>query len=64
MSDTTIKRGDLVRITAGGKVYKVIRFTRVGRVFLSADADHVDAAQRLPDANSTYDPDSLIRVDD
>jgi hypothetical protein len=59
-----LKRLDLVRITEGGKVYKVIRFTREGRVFLSADADHPDAAQRLPDANMTYDPDSLIRVDD
>lgn len=59
-----IKRGDLVRITAGGKVYKVIRFTREGRVFLSADAEHADAAQRLPDVNSTYNPDSLFKVDD
>lgn len=57
-----IKRGDLVRISPNGKVYRVIRHRRDGHVYLSAGADHPDAAARLPEANRAYDPSSLTRV--
>lgn len=56
------RRGDLVRISPDGKVYKVIRHTRDGRAYLSADADHPAAATRLPAADMAYNPDTLIPV--
>lgn len=54
------RRGDLVRMTTGGRVYKVIRLRRDGWAYLSTDAEHIEAAKRLPASNTAYDPRSLI----
>lgn len=59
-----LRRGHLVRIRKGGKVYRVdiIATLRDEAVYLSADAKHPDAAKRVPDAFRWYAADSLIRV--
>lgn len=62
----SIRRNDLVRIGATGrKVYRVDISTsdRDGQLFrLEADANHPDAAKRVPDAFRCYRVDDLVRV--
>lgn len=67
------KEGDLVRIATGRgqRVYRIQSKT-VGHVhatdldpryYLAADADHPDAAKRVPDAFRWYRADELTGVD-
>lgn len=63
-----IRRNSLVRIGKGKKVYRVHVAPRPGALnpeyYLQADADHPDAAKRLPDAFRWYGPQDLVLVKD
>lgn len=64
--DATLKKNDLVRIGNNRKVYRVQTAPcpdTGGRCYLEADADHPDAAKRVPDAFRWYEPAELTKVD-
>ncbi|AMU58943.1 hypothetical protein [Mycobacteroides abscessus] len=61
-----IPRNRLVRIGGGTKVYRVHIAPRVGdegEYYLTADADHPEAAKRVPDAFRWYKRDELHPVE-
>ncbi len=55
--------GDLVRIGKGKRVFRVRHVFPTGEVKLAADANHPDAAKRLPDEFRSYKPSELTRVE-
>lgn len=62
-----IRKNDLVRIGGNNRVYRVAVTPRHGstsQFYLEADADHPDAAKRLPDAFRWYDEHELTPVID
>lgn len=65
----SIKKNELVRISKGRKVYRVRTAVRqdgtgIWHFYLEADAEHPDAAKRVPDAFRWYTADELRKVTD
>lgn len=55
--------GDLVRIGKGKRVFRVRHVFPTAEVKLAADANHPDAAKRVPDEFRSYKPSELTRVE-
>ncbi|SII88849.1 Uncharacterised protein [Mycobacteroides abscessus subsp. abscessus] len=59
----TLRKGHMVRIRKGGKVYRVVVIDPdKGLVRIAAGAKHPDAAKRVVDGFRLYAADTLIRV--